>query len=132
MLWAMTTDEESIRNLIGMHAQLTDDGLAEDRVNLYVKDGVFIQGEQRSEGRDELTKTFSLGKDPARRGKHITSNMVIDIKGDRAEVRTDFAMVKPSPEGMNVLAIGRYYDILEKHDGEWLYRERKITFLTPS
>ena len=58
--------------------------------------------------------------------------MVIDIKGDRAEVRTDFAMVKPSPEGMNVLAIGRYYDILEKHDGEWLYRERKITFLTPS
>ena len=128
----MTTDEEAIRNLVGLHAQLTDDGLAEDRVQLYVKDGVFIQGDQRFEGHDEITKAFSAGKDPARRGKHITSNMVIDLKGDHADVRTDFIMVKPSAEGNTVLAVGRYYDILEKHDGKWLYRERKITFVLPA
>jgi hypothetical protein len=58
--------------------------------------------------------------------------MVIDLNGDRADVRTDFAMVKPSPEGNTVLAVGRYYDVLEKHDGAWLYRERKITFLLPA
>src|SRR5438067_827193 len=93
----MTTDEEAIRNLIGRHAQLTDDGLAEERVQLYVKDGVFIQGDQRYEGHDAITTAFSAGKDPARRGKHITSNMVIELEGDKADVRTDFAMVKPSP-----------------------------------
>src|SRR5580692_3353729 len=38
----MATDEDAIRDLVGLHAQLTDDGEYEERVKLYTEDGELI------------------------------------------------------------------------------------------
>jgi uncharacterized protein (TIGR02246 family) len=123
------TDEEAIRNLIGLHSQLTDDGDYERRVDLYTDDGVFTMGDATSTGRDELLATFAATSAPERRGKHITANTVMEIEGDTASARTDFFFSLPSPEGLKPLAAGRYADAFVKRDGRWLYARRLITFL---
>jgi uncharacterized protein (TIGR02246 family) len=123
------TDEEAIRNLIGLHSQLTDDGDYERRVDLYTDDGVFTMGDSTSTGRDELLATFAATSAPERRGKHITANTVMEIEGDTASARTDFFFSLPSPDGLKPLAAGRYADAFVKRDGRWLYSRRLITFL---
>ncbi|HEY6623558.1 MAG TPA: nuclear transport factor 2 family protein [Acidimicrobiales bacterium] len=125
----MPTDEEAIRNLIGLHSQLTDDGDYERRVDLYTDDGVFTMGDATSTGRDELLATFAATSAPERRGKHITANTVMEIDGDTAGARTDFFFSLPSPDGLKPLAAGRYADAFVKRDGRWLYSRRLITFL---
>ncbi|MGA7419498.1 MAG: nuclear transport factor 2 family protein [Acidimicrobiales bacterium] len=125
----MPTDEEAIRNLIGLHSQLTDDGDYERRVDLYTDDGVFTMGDATSTGRDELLATFAATSAPERRGKHITANTVMEIEGDTASARTDFFFSLPSPDGLKPLAAGRYADVFVKRDGRWLYSRRLITFL---
>jgi uncharacterized protein (TIGR02246 family) len=127
----MPTDEDAIRNLIALHAQMTDDGEAKERVNLYTEDGEFDFAGVKSVGRDALAATFAASSDPARRGKHITANMVIEIDDARANVRTDWAFLRPGADGFAVFASGRYYDVLEKHDGEWLFKQRRIAPLQP-
>jgi len=84
----MPTDEDAIRNLIALHAQMTDDGEAKERVNLYTEDGEFDFAGVKSVGRDALAATFAASSDPARRGKHITANMVIEIDDARGVART--------------------------------------------
>jgi ketosteroid isomerase-like protein len=123
------TDEEAIRNLIGLHSQLTDDGDYERRVELYTEDGVFTMGDATSTGREELSAAFAATSAPERRGKHITANTVMDIDGDSASVQTDFFFLLPSADGLKPLAAGRYFDTFVKVGGHWLYRERRITFL---
>jgi uncharacterized protein (TIGR02246 family) len=123
------TDEEAIRNLIGLHSQLTDDGDYERRVELYTEDGVFTMGDATSTGREEILAAFAATSAPERRGKHITANSVMDVDGDRASVQTDFFFSLPSAEGLKPLAAGRYFDTFVRVGGRWLYRERRITFL---
>ena len=125
----MPTDEEAIRNLIGLHSQLTDDGDYERRVDLYTDDGVFTMGEATSVGREELLASFAATSAPERRGKHITANTVLEIDGDTASARTDFFFSLPSADGPKPLAAGRYFDTFAKRDGRWLYTRRQITFL---
>jgi 3-phenylpropionate/cinnamic acid dioxygenase small subunit len=122
----MPTDEDAIRNLIALHAQLTDDGEFKERVNLYTEDGVFDFAGVTSVGRDQLASAFAASSEPARRGKHITSNTVIEIDGTRADVRTDWAFLRPGADGFTVFASGRYFDLLEKHEGQWLFKQRRI------
>ena len=125
----MPTDEEAIRNLIGLHSQLTDDGDYEQRVDLYTDDGAFTMGDATSTGREELLASFAATSAPERRGKHITANTVLEIDGDTASARTDFFFSLPSPDGPKPLAAGRYFDTFAKSDGRWLYTQRQITFL---
>jgi 3-phenylpropionate/cinnamic acid dioxygenase small subunit len=128
---AMSTDEEAIRNLLGRHAQLTDDGDVAGRVKLYVEDGAYQMGEQRSVGRQQIEASFSATAPNMAGGKHVTSNMVIELQSGTADVRTDFAYFRTSVDGVTAVAVGRYYDKVEKHDGEWLIRERRIVPVTP-
>ncbi len=125
----MPTDEEAIRNLLGLHSQLTDDGAYEQRVELYTDDGVFIMGEATSTGREEMSAAFAATSAPERRGKHIIANTVMEIDGDTANAQTDFFFLLPSADGLKPLAAGRYYDTFAKKNGRWLYTQRRITFL---
>jgi ketosteroid isomerase-like protein len=127
----MSTDQEAIRNLLGKHAQLTDDGEVAQRVKLYVDDGAFQMGTRRSSGLAEIEAAFAANAANAKGGKHITSNMVIDLSNDEAHVQTDFAFFSTTDKGIVPAATGRYYDTLVKHDGVWLYRERRVVILTP-
>jgi hypothetical protein len=76
-----------------------------------------------------MSAAFASNAAPERRGKHITANTVMEIDGDDATARTDFLFLLPSADGLKPLAAGRYFDTFTKDDGNWLYRERRITFI---
>ena len=52
-----------------------------------------------------------------RRGKHVTSNSLIDVDGDSATASTDYLFVRPTAEGPAIVAAGRYRDLLVR-DGD--------------
>ena len=121
----MSTDEEAIRKVLGTLVQLTDDGDVNERLKLYAEDGVFELGGRRVTGHAEIAAVFSANAATAKGGKHITSNMVIELQDAKADVRTDWAVFRATADGVVPVAIGRYYDTLEKRDDQWLIRERR-------
>jgi hypothetical protein len=127
----MPTDEDAIRELVALHAQLTDDGEYERRVQLYTKDGELVMMGKSTVGHEALAKQMASTADPQRLGKHIVTNVVPTIKGDKAEVSSDFAFVRANAGGFGVMAAGRYADIMERHDGKWLFKQRIIHMIQP-
>jgi len=122
----MSSDEDAIRNLLGRHAQLTDDGDVGARVSLYLDDGAFEMGGRRSSGHAELRTAFTETAARLKNGKHMTANMVIAVESDRATVQTDWTYMRVSTDGVEATAVGRYFDTLEKLRGMWLIRERRV------
>ena len=122
----MTTDPEAIRSLVALHAQLIDDGNVDERVKLYTEDGELVYAGVSSVGREALAKAFASTVDPQRLGRHMCVNTVVDLDDGRAEVRTDFMLVRASSTGVRVAAAGRYLDVMEKHAGQWLFRQRRV------
>jgi hypothetical protein len=128
-LLPVQSDEELIKTLIGLHAQLTDDGNYAERIHLYAEGGRFITGDTVATGHEELSAAFAASSAPERRGKHITANAVIEVDGDVASGHSDFLFAHNTENGLALLAAGRYFDTFAKVDGKWLYTERRITFL---
>jgi len=123
-------DRVELFELVGRHAQLTDDGDWETRVDLYTEDGEFtsLDGVLRR-GRDELRQAFSA---TAGRmvGKHITANTVVTIDGDRASGRTDYAFFMVTGDAILPASVGRYHDEFVKGSDGWRFRSRRIEPLT--
>jgi hypothetical protein len=61
---------------------------------------------------------------------HVTTNSLIDVDGDGASATTDYLFVRPTPEGLGLIAAGRYIDQLVRDDGRWRFHVREITLLT--
>ena len=124
-------DRESLAELVALHAQLTDDGEWETRVDLYTEDGRFtsLDGILRS-GRDELRQAFSSTAG-AVRGKHMTANSVFDIDGDRASGRTDYAFFLVTAGGIVPASVGRYHDEFIRGPEGWRFRSRTIVPMSP-
>ena len=123
-------DRVALLELIGRHAQLTDDGDWETRVALYTDDGEFtsLDGVLRT-GRNALKESFSATAGRMA-GKHITSNTVLEINGDRASGLTDYAFFLVTTEGISAISVGRYHDVFVKGPDGWRFRSRRILPLT--
>ena len=103
----MPTDEEAIRNLIGLHSQLTDDGEYERRVQLYTEDGVFDRGP----GLTSTTGNKAMGAllaSPAHQAAiagglaHFTGLPHVTIDGDEAVVISYLQILTPKKTGEEV------------------------------
>lgn len=126
------SDRAALLELVGRHAQLTDDGDWETRVNLYTEDAEFtsLDGVPRA-GRDALREAFSSTAGRMA-GKHITANTTLELDGDRASGRTDYAFFLVTAEGINPVSVGRYHDEFVKGPDGWRFRSRRILPLTAS
>lgn len=127
----MPEDREAIRELIHRHAQLTDDAEVEPRVLLYAPDGRFTGPDGSvAEGHAAIRAAFSKTAPSAKGGKHITSNVVVELDGDRATAFTDFAFFRVGTGGLTPFAAGRYHDTFVRTAGGWRYASRVISILT--
>jgi ketosteroid isomerase-like protein len=126
-------DEGAVRaelmELVGRHAQLTDDGDWETRVGLYTEDGEFtsLDGVPRRGG-DALREAFSATAGRIA-GKHITSNTVLVVEGDRASGLTDYAFFMVTKDAIVPTSVGRYHDEFVKGSDGWRFRSRRIEAL---
>ncbi len=119
-------DEIAIRRiLIDYHAAL-DARDAEAYVALFARDGEWINGSLVRKGAEEIRKlVVGLFGTPQpgfvnRESFHLTTNIEVDVDGDRATARSRHLLVRRGPDGSprSTLA-GRYEDLLIREDGKW-------------
>lgn len=122
-------DEEAIRRLLARFVQLRDDKRFEEWAALFLPDGVFTYGSVVLVGpaaiRDDVSRLLA-----GDRGKHLCTNSVIDVDGERARVVSDFVKLRPAAgpaaAGYEIQVMGRYEDELRVVDGEWRFSRRDV------
>lgn len=126
----MGEDEQQIRRTLGQYSQRLDDGRFEEWSELFTDNARVVFMGQVTEGRDAIRNYMETVQGDGKRGMHVTTNSLIDVDGDGATATTDYLFVRPTAEGIGVVAAGRYLDQLARHDGQWRFQVREITLLT--
>lgn len=123
-------DREAIRELLAVYCFRLDAGLHEEMAALFTEDGTWDTAFGSGTGRDgivaQLRKIAALSTGPRPRRAHLTTNIVIELTGDSATVRSNWTVIENSAAGPRISSGGEYRDQVVKRDGNWLFQYRKI------
>lgn len=122
-------DQHEISRTLGTYCQRCDDGDFDALVDLFTEDARLAFEQQVAEGHDAIRTLMEKVQPAEARGKHITSNSLVDIDGDTATATTDYLFVRPGAGGLSVVASGRYYDSLVRQGERWRFSERMVTIV---
>jgi 3-phenylpropionate/cinnamic acid dioxygenase small subunit len=64
------------------------------------------------------------GEGPER--KHLVSNLVVRLDGDRASAVSNFVVVRQEGGGIIPSVVGTYVDELRREGGQWKFRRRDV------
>ena len=115
-----------MRRTLAAYCQLLDDGRFEEWSMLFAEDALMVVMGERLVGRDAIRGFIEPTQPAEARGRHLLSEPLVTIDGDRAEARTDYAFVAQT---FDVLSAGRYYDRLVLGAGGWQFSVREIVFV---
>lgn len=123
-------DKDIIREILAKYCTFGDNGRFKELAALFTDDGIWEGRMGKAQGRAEIEalmlRTNPLpGQGPVRR--HLVTNVVIDIEGAMATVRSSFMMLRESADGPAIGAVGSYLDRFAKLGGTWLIRSREVT-----
>lgn len=127
----MGNDEDQIRRTLGEYSQCCDDGRFQEWSDLFAEDARLILAGQTTEGRGAIRALMEAIQPEGARGRHITSHSLVDVDGDTATASTDYLFVRPTPDGLTLVATGRYHDQLIRDGSRWRFRQRAISLLGP-
>jgi 3-phenylpropionate/cinnamic acid dioxygenase small subunit len=125
-------DELAIRQTLAIYCHHCDDAKFDELVDQFTSDGSFSYQGEVMRGHEQLRAWFEDKQPPDRRGKHLTTNSVVDIDGDRAYAKSDFVFLR-LPEGSTnpVIAVaGRYHDELHRIGDRWLIDRREVQVMS--
>jgi 3-phenylpropionate/cinnamic acid dioxygenase small subunit len=126
-------DELGIRRTLAAYCQHLDDGDFAALAHQFAPDGSISFGDSgAANGRVDIEAWFSGGYTPERRGKHLSVNTIVDLDGDRATARSDFAFFGFVEGELRPLFVGRYYDDFVRAEGRWLIARRVAEFVSPA
>jgi hypothetical protein len=122
-------DKEDIRDLFTKYCLYIDSGRYEDWVNCFTEDGVFdspILG--RWQGKEKLTQFTQKYREwtGACQPRHCVMNVLISVDGPQATGECYLLMTHAADGKTELVISGRYEDMIEKVDGQWLFKERKV------
>ena len=123
--------EDKIRSTIAEFCHCTDSGDFDRWVELFTEDGRFRLGGREHVGRAALRAFIADDQPPARRGMHLTTDSVIRIAENRAEVRSNFLFIAAGATAGVVVAAGRYLDVLVPSGDAWLFQSREAELVLP-
>ena len=119
-------DELAIRRVLVDYSAFQDARDYAGYAGLFAKEGEWVNGRTVHKGREAIHKMLVdlYGAPPPgfvnNESYHISSNAQIDLKGDRATVRSRHLLVMRGPKGEPVPALaGRYEDDFIREDGKW-------------
>jgi len=139
--WAGYGDDRAlIEDLQARYLFAFDFGDPEGYAGTFAPDGILDFGWGEIKGRDAIAKFIVDGrkrteearaKTPAGQrpnvGRHIISNMVIKVDGNKARAQAYWSHMTSGPDGRGgVDFFGHYEDELVKVNGEWLFARRRI------
>jgi hypothetical protein len=130
-------DRAMIEDLQARYLFAFDWGDAESYANTFAEDGVLNFGWGEFRGRQAIREFLEpgdgRGEKPApegerpRVGRHIISNIVVNIDGDRATSQSYWTHMVTGPTGFGTVDFfGHYEDEMVKVNGEWLFSRRHI------
>ena len=96
---------------------------------LFTDDGTWHTDFGKGTGRAGIAEhahSLRAGSAPRPRGVHLTTNIVIELDGERAKVQSNWVVAQNSESGPKVSSAGGYADDMVKQDGRWLFRYRQI------
>jgi uncharacterized protein (TIGR02246 family) len=122
-------DREEIRELLARYCFLLDARDLGAFAQLFAEDGEWISRNGRAAGRAAIEALLDglvpVPREGARR-KHLTCNIVIELAGASAQVRSNFLVVRDSAAGPVIAVAGTYADRLVKAGGRWLIASREL------
>jgi ketosteroid isomerase-like protein len=133
------SDWLAISRLMAAYAHALDAENYEAVVAMFTEDAVVdaaIGGVSR--GRDALLSHYAAprtepGLSAFTGGRHFTSNLIVDVDGNKATAASDFICIVPDDPHPRIVFLGRYLDELERIDGEWRFSRRQtLQSLRPS
>lgn len=120
-------DRAEIADLRARYCHVLDHRDWDALTEMFTEDGEF-NGLAHARGRDEILEFFSGFVDGMAEGFwHFCTNATIELDGDRATGRTSMQYLSVK-QGVSYVSAGHYDDRLERVEGAWKFRERKITF----
>ena len=123
-------EKDAIREVLAEYCFALDGGRYDDMAALFTEDGTWDTAFGAATGRAAIAGQArdirARAGDSRPRAVHLTTNIVIALDDERAEVRSNWTVVQNSPEGPKIGSGGAYADQMVKQGGRWLFRYRKI------
>ena len=123
-------EKDAIREVLAEYCFALDGGRYDDMAALFTEDGTWDTAFGAASGRAAIAGQARdirvRAGDNRPRAVHLTTNIVIALDGQQAEVRSNWTVVQNSPEGPKIGSGGAYADQMVKQNGSWLFRYRKI------
>jgi uncharacterized protein (TIGR02246 family) len=129
------SNREQIRDVLARYCHACDDGGFDELGQLFTEDGALEVKGQIVVGRHEIASYLARALPPERRGKHVTSSMLItlDPAGGEATALTDYVIIGRAGEGFDVRTAGRYHDqLVREPDGRWRFARREVVTMGDS
>jgi len=124
------TDEQQIRRVLALYCHRCDDGDFAALLALFAADAELVYRDRHCRGRAQVRAFFDeLQGEPAQRGKHITSNAVVDVAGDEASAHSDFLFLRFVEGVLTPVFTGRYRDRFARTGDRWCFARREIVQL---
>lgn len=125
----LVQDVEAIRQLSARYSQAFDEGDPESWCECFTPLGRFERsnGTRSYVGRPQLAE---LVRSSPFRGRHVTSEYVIEVVGDAATQRCYMQFLDPS-QGFHVQMFGVYQDRLVRVAGRWYFESRYLQVIDP-
>jgi 3-phenylpropionate/cinnamic acid dioxygenase small subunit len=127
-------EKDAIREVLAEYCFALDGGRYDDMAALFTEDGTWDTAFGAATGRAAIAAQARdirvRAGDNRPRAVHLTTNIVVTLDGNHAEVRSNWTVVQNSPAnstgGPKVGSGGAYADRMVKEGGKWLFRYRKI------
>ncbi|MDR3539311.1 MAG: nuclear transport factor 2 family protein [Acetobacteraceae bacterium] len=121
-------DKDAIRELLAVYCFHLDDGAFEAMAALFTEDGVWETAFGTGTGRAGIVAQARGIAGTAHRPRrvHLTTNIVITLDGDNAQVQSNWTLVQNTPSGPAIGSGGAYFDHVVRQAGRWLFRHRRI------
>ena len=129
-------EKDAIREVMAEYCFSLDNDRFADMASLFTEDGTWDTAFGKATGRAAIAELASSlrtrAQQPRPRAVHLVTNIAIALDGARAQVRSNWMVMRNSPQGPRIGSGGAYIDDMVRADGRWLFRYRKIDrFIAP-
>ena len=121
-------EKDAIREVMAEYCFRLDNDRFADMPALFTADGTWDTAFGKGTGRTEVEALVRRihGAAPRPRAIHHVTNIAIKLEGASANCFSNWVTVQNSEQGPKIGSAGSYTDDMEKQDGRWMFRYRKI------